>query len=195
MKFLKLHIERLDPEKSHQVRTFVTKITWKNPIKILLVINLSFTKALETPLLFPQSPPTEVPPPDEVRPWIARHWRICKGKIYIIKEKHQSKEPSKYIHFKQNLSSSYWKKDGGRGLQSSLFRRVEILSKYHSLHPFLNWFSIPFYNVLKYDLWKVRYIRIYKVHRICTRNFFKEGFFENYEWITIKMRGNLWSIR
>ena len=93
MKFLKLHIERLDPEKSHQVRTFVTKITWKTPIKILLVINLSFTKALETPLLFPQSPPTEVPPPDEVRPWIARHWRICKGKFYIIKEKHQSKEP------------------------------------------------------------------------------------------------------
>ena len=33
MKFLKLHIERLEPEKSHQVRTFVTKITWKTPIK------------------------------------------------------------------------------------------------------------------------------------------------------------------
>ena len=93
------------------------------------------------------------------------------GIIYIIKEKHQSKEPSKYIHFKQNLSTSYWTTDWRRGLQSSLFW-VEILSKYHSLHPFLNCFSIPFYNVLKYDLWKVRHIRIYKVCRICTRNLY-----------------------
>ena len=46
MKFLKLHIECLEPAKSHQVRTFVTKITWKTPIKILLVINLSFTNYL-----------------------------------------------------------------------------------------------------------------------------------------------------
>ena len=27
------------------------------------------------------------------------------------------------------------------------------------------------------------------VHEICTRNFFKEGFFENYEWIPIKLKG------
>ena len=40
-------------------------------------------ETLETPLLFPPSPPTELPPPDEVRSWIGRHWRICKGKKHL----------------------------------------------------------------------------------------------------------------
>ena len=56
----------------------------KKSYKDLTHYNLSFTNALETQLLFPPSPPTELPPPDEVRPWIVRHWRICKGKSTCI---------------------------------------------------------------------------------------------------------------
>ena len=44
-----------------------------------LNIDLSLTIALETPLLFPPSTPTELPPPDELRPpCMERHCRIYK---------------------------------------------------------------------------------------------------------------------
>lgn len=44
--------------------------------------------ALDTPLLFPPSALTELPPPDDVRPWTERHCRICgrKGKLELVSD-------------------------------------------------------------------------------------------------------------